>query len=119
MNDVGACFGKPRVDVADDLNRAGQQAIVADELVIMIGAQRNTILGLAELVAPDHGTHGPILQQCVRGRRCLERRPSRRTRYREPGFACAHRGNSVDDLISSMDSREVMLKIFTWEMRAW
>ena len=31
----------------------------------------------------------------------------------------AQRGNSVVDLISSMDSREVMLKIFTWEISAW
>ena len=29
--------------------------------------------------------------------------------------SCAQRGNSVVDLISSMDSREVMLKIFTRE----
>ena len=33
--------------------------------------------------------------------------------------SCAQRGNSVVDLISSMDSREVMLKIFTWEISAW
>ena len=34
--------------------------------------------------------------------------------------ACGtQRGISVVDLISSMDSREVMLKIFTCEMSAW
>ena len=37
----------------------------------------------------------------------------------EHPISCAQRGNSVVDLISSMDSREVMLKIFTCEMSDW
>ena len=36
-----------------------------------------------------------------------------------PQETCAYRGNAVVDLISSMDSREVMLKILTCEMSAW
>ena len=60
------------------------------------------------------GAKAPIVGQArspvkTVGRGCCRRLP----------VHSAQRGSAVVDLISSMDSREVMLKIFTCEMSAW
>ena len=62
------------MDIADDL-RPGQreQVVVAGELAVVVGIERAAKVGLAQLVALDHGAHGAVQQQDALGRRRFER----------------------------------------------
>ena len=66
------------MDVADDLRqREGEQVVVAGELAVVIGIERAAKIGLTQLVALDHGAHGPVQQQDALGRRRFERGQAR------------------------------------------
>ena len=63
-DDVGAGFEEARMDVADDLRPGeGEQVVVTGQLAVVIGIERAAKVRLAQLVALDHGAHGPVQQQ--------------------------------------------------------
>ena len=70
------------MDVADDLRPGhGEEVVVADELMAVIGIERAAKIGLAELMALDHGAHGPVQHQHAPGCGRFERG--------QPGIALA------------------------------